>query len=120
MSLKVVAQFPGSNENCIKQFMHFQLSCLGVMEDFTDEVHQTLNSPDPPWGVQYIHLHRIGLQRHVTLGTQKCFQELGLGGFPITGTCHAFRRLGTNLGFRCCCCLQFMGPDCIPFSWHLC
>jgi hypothetical protein len=51
MSLKVVAQFFGSNENCIKQLMYFQVSCLGIMEDFTDLVHRTLNDPDPPWGV---------------------------------------------------------------------
>jgi hypothetical protein len=48
VSLEVVAQFPGSNENCIKQFMHLQLSCLGVMEDFTDVVYRALDDPDPP------------------------------------------------------------------------
>jgi hypothetical protein len=69
MSLEIVAQFPGSNENCIKQFMHLQLSCLCVMEDFTDVVYQALDDPDPPYRVRYIHLYRVGLQGLVTPGT---------------------------------------------------
>jgi hypothetical protein len=83
MSLKVVAHFFGSNENCIKQLMYFQVSCLGVMEDFTDVVHRTLNDLDPPWGVWYVYLHRVGFWVFATLGTQKCFWELGLDHIPF-------------------------------------
>jgi hypothetical protein len=37
--------------------------------------------------VQYIHLHRVGLQGLATLGTQKCFLELEPSGFLVTETC---------------------------------
>jgi hypothetical protein len=30
--------------------MHFQLPCLGIMEDLTDVVYPALDSTDPPWG----------------------------------------------------------------------
>jgi hypothetical protein len=45
-----MAQFPGCNENCIKLLMHFQVPCLGVMEDFTDVVDRVLDDTNPPWG----------------------------------------------------------------------
>jgi hypothetical protein len=50
VSLKVMAQLPGCNEDCIKQLIHFQVPCLDVMEDLTDVVHQALDGTDPPWG----------------------------------------------------------------------
>jgi hypothetical protein len=30
--------------------MHFQVPCLGIMEDFTDVVHRVLDNTNPPWG----------------------------------------------------------------------
>jgi hypothetical protein len=69
LSIEIVAQFPGSNVTCIKQLMHFQVSCLGIIYDFIDVVYRALDGPDPPWGVWYIDLQRVGLQEPVTLGT---------------------------------------------------
>jgi hypothetical protein len=50
MSLGVVAQLPGGDEDCIKQLVDLQVSCLGLVEDLTDVVHRILNNPDPVGG----------------------------------------------------------------------
>jgi hypothetical protein len=120
MSLKVVAQFPGSNENYIQQFMHFQISCLGVMEDFTNEVHRALDGLDPPWGSDISTSIGSGSRGMLPPGTQRCFRELGPDNFPVTGTRHVLWRHETNLGIGSWGCLWFMGPDCISFSWLFC
>jgi hypothetical protein len=44
-----MVQLPGCNENYIKQLIHFQVPCLGIMEDLTNVVYQALDSMDPPW-----------------------------------------------------------------------
>jgi hypothetical protein len=46
-----MAQLPECDENYIKQLMHFEVPCLGIMEDLTDVVYRALDSMDPPWGV---------------------------------------------------------------------
>jgi hypothetical protein len=50
MSLEVESQLPRSDEDCIKQLMDLQVPCLGLVEDFADVVHQSLDGPDPPEG----------------------------------------------------------------------
>jgi hypothetical protein len=50
VSLEVVAQLAGCNEDCVKHLMHLQVPCLCVMEDLTDAVHQALDALDPPRG----------------------------------------------------------------------
>jgi hypothetical protein len=54
-----MAKLPGCDENCIKQLMHYQVPCLGIMEDLTDVVYRTLDSTDSPWGFQFIYLHGL-------------------------------------------------------------
>jgi hypothetical protein len=48
VSFEVVVKFLGSNENCIKQLMHLQVSHLGIIEDFPDVVYRALDGADPP------------------------------------------------------------------------
>jgi hypothetical protein len=50
MSLEVVAQLPGGDEDWIKQLVDLQVPCLGLMEDLADVVHWMLDSSDPPGG----------------------------------------------------------------------
>jgi hypothetical protein len=39
VSLELVAQLPGGDEDCIKQLVDLQVPCLGLVEDFADVVH---------------------------------------------------------------------------------
>jgi hypothetical protein len=50
VSLEVVMHFPGGNEDCIQHLMDLQVPGFGLMEDFADVVHQTLDGPHPPGG----------------------------------------------------------------------
>jgi hypothetical protein len=50
VSLEVVTQLPGCNENRIKQLIHLRVPCLGFMEDFAYVVDWSLDGPDPPEG----------------------------------------------------------------------
>jgi hypothetical protein len=45
-----VTQLTGCNENCIKQLMHLQVPCLGVIEDLANVVDRALDGPDPLGG----------------------------------------------------------------------
>jgi uncharacterized protein Usg len=49
--LKVMPQFLECNQHYIEQLMHLQVSHLGIMEDFIDIVHRSLDGPEhlPPW-----------------------------------------------------------------------
>jgi hypothetical protein len=59
--LKVVARLPGCNEDYIKQFMHFQIPCLGLVENLIDVVDWSLYGSDPPGGGGWwIDLHWLG------------------------------------------------------------
>jgi hypothetical protein len=48
VNLEVMAQLPSCNEDCVKQFMHLKIFCLGIMEDITDVVDWCLYSLDSP------------------------------------------------------------------------
>jgi hypothetical protein len=50
VSLEVVTQLPGGDEDCIKQLVDLQVPGLGLVEDLIDVVHWTLYGPDPPGG----------------------------------------------------------------------
>jgi hypothetical protein len=69
MSLEVESQLPRSDEDCIKQLMDLQVPCLGLVEDFADVVHQSLDGPDPPegGGVRCIYFHWCGLRELLIL-----------------------------------------------------
>jgi hypothetical protein len=42
--LEVVAQLPPGDEDDVKELLDLCVMCLGVEQDFTDEVDQTLDS----------------------------------------------------------------------------
>jgi hypothetical protein len=58
VSLEVVVQLPGGNEDSKKQLMVLQVPCHGLVEDFADVVHRSLDGPDPPRGVHLFPLVR--------------------------------------------------------------
>jgi hypothetical protein len=64
MSLEVVAQLPGGDEDWIKQLVDLQVPCLGLMEDLADVVHWMLDSSDPPGGagVWCVYFHWCGIR----------------------------------------------------------
>jgi hypothetical protein len=96
VSLEVIAHIPGSNENCIKQFMHFHVPCLGVIEDLTDVVHQTMDNTDHPWG-GLVHLPSWAqaLRAHGSRDP-KMPQRSRRGGFEVVGTRVGLWVLGPN------------------------
>jgi hypothetical protein len=50
VSLEVVAELPGGDDDCIKQLMDLQVPYLGLVEDFADVVHRSLDGLDLPEG----------------------------------------------------------------------
>jgi hypothetical protein len=61
VSLEVVTQLPGSNENRVKQFMYFQVPCLCIMDDLSDVLHWAMDGPNRPEGIRRVYLHGLGL-----------------------------------------------------------
>jgi hypothetical protein len=74
--------------------MHLQISYLDIMEDLTNVVDQSLNSPDPPRGVRWIDLHWVGTRGLLVPGTRGHLQELGPGGVLAVETQSGLRDLG--------------------------
>jgi hypothetical protein len=60
VSLEVVTQLPGGDEDCIQQLVDLQVHGPRLVEDLADVVHRTLDGPDPPKGVRCIYFHWSG------------------------------------------------------------
>jgi hypothetical protein len=60
VSLEVVTQLHGGDEDCIQQLVDLQVHGPHLVEDLADVVHQTLDDPDHPKGVRCIYFHWSG------------------------------------------------------------
>jgi hypothetical protein len=85
VSLEVVTQLPGSNENHIKQLMYFKVPCLGVLQDFTDVVHRALDGPDPPERIRRVYLYGLALQGFLAPRIREGLRVQGPRGFLFAG-----------------------------------
>jgi hypothetical protein len=56
------------------------------MEYLPGVVHWALNTLDPPWGVQGIHLHGFGSWGPLAPRIQNCLRELGHSSVLVFGT----------------------------------
>jgi hypothetical protein len=39
---KVMLQLPGHHEYCVEQFLHLWISCLSILQDHADKIHELL------------------------------------------------------------------------------
>jgi hypothetical protein len=81
-----VTQLPGCNKYRIKKLMHLPASRLGVMEDFTDIVHMSLDGTDSPRGIRIIYLHGFKLQGFPPPRVRMDSRDLGPDGLLVDGT----------------------------------
>jgi hypothetical protein len=66
--------------------MHLPASHLGIMEDFTDIVHMSLDGTDPPRGIQIIYLHGFKLLGFPPPRVRMDSWDLGPDGLLVDGT----------------------------------
>jgi hypothetical protein len=68
MQLKVVALLSSGNEDSVQEFLDLGVACLGVGQDFTDEVKRTLDLEGVPLLLLFHHdggTHHLGGGRDV-------------------------------------------------------
>jgi hypothetical protein len=86
VSLELVAQLPGGDEDCIKQLVDLQVPCLGLMEDFhLFPLVQAQGAPDP-----------LGPEGPLKSGTPRLFGHEGPKRPPGPHNCLVMKHLSST------------------------